>query len=125
MEYNIGNFYEYGHGVDKDINEAIKWYTKSAEAGFTYGMTCLGDVYYNGTQGAEKDYDKAFYWYSKAAKGNDRYGRYGRWMTAECYEYGRGTDKNLKKAKDMYYDLYHDFDDNNAWRRFNRLYDAN
>ena len=125
MEYNIGNCYEYGEGVEKDINEASKWFTKSAEAGFTRGMTSLGDVYYNGTQGAEKDYDKAFYWYSKAAKGNDRYGRYGRWMTAECYEYGRGTDKNLKKAKDMYYDLYHDFDDNNAWRRFNRLYDAN
>ena len=118
----VARSYDKGAGIEKDLEKSFEWYTKSAEAGDAYGMTCLGDVYYKGTQGAEKDYDKAFYWYSKAAKENNRYGR---WMTAECYEYGRGTDKNLKKAKDMYYDLYHDFDDNDAWRRFNRLYDAN
>ena len=119
LESNLGRDFEYGKGVDKDINKAIEWYKKSAERGSVYGMTHYADVYYNGKDGTPKDYDKAFYWYGKAAATKNVYGRI---MLAECYEYGRGTAMNKSKAKDIYWELYSKENNNyayNAWKRVN------
>ena len=33
--YLIGEMYKNGFGVDKDLNEAEKWYKKASDQGFT------------------------------------------------------------------------------------------
>ena len=38
---NLGSFYEYGKGVEKDINKAIEWYTKAASKGNKHANTRL------------------------------------------------------------------------------------
>jgi TPR repeat protein len=32
-QYELGLIYEFGHGVKKDIPQAVKWYRKAAEQG--------------------------------------------------------------------------------------------
>ena len=32
-QYNLGESYEYGEGVMKDYEEAVKWYLKAAKQG--------------------------------------------------------------------------------------------
>jgi hypothetical protein len=40
--------YERGEGTAKDINEALAWYSKAAEAGESEAQHCLGRIYYMG-----------------------------------------------------------------------------
>ena len=37
----IGVFYEYGHGVEKDLKEAIKWYERASSKGDGIAGECL------------------------------------------------------------------------------------
>lgn len=115
---NIGYCYDNGIGVDKDVNKGIEWFTKAAELGEKTAMYNLGQKYYWGT-GVEKNYDKAFYWYGKADKAGHRKATL---MLAECYEFGRGTDMNKKKAKDMYEDLWHTYEMQDAYAGLQRLW---
>lgn len=96
---NVAKNYSNGQGTEKNMEKAIEWATKSAEAGNINGMINLADYYYEGTGGIDKNYDKAFYWYKKAADEGNVYSMY---MTGQCYEYGRGTEKNKTAAMDIY-----------------------
>lgn len=96
---NVAKKYANGEGTEKNMEKAIEWATKSAEAGNVRGMVTLADFYYDGTGGIDKNYDKAFYWFKKAAAEGNVYSMY---MTGQCYEYGRGTDKNKTAAMDLY-----------------------
>ena len=58
--------YEFGKGVKKDYSEAIKWYSKAAELGYTDAQTILEKTYKNGERGVIKDYVRAYMWYSIA-----------------------------------------------------------
>ena len=96
---NVAQKYADGEGTEKNMGKAIEWATKSAEAGNVNGMVTLADFYYDGTGGIDKNYEKAFYWFKKAADEGNVYSMY---MTGQCYEYGRGTDKNKRAAMDIY-----------------------
>jgi len=37
----LGSFYEYGKGVDKDVNLALSWYQKAADNGNKHARTRL------------------------------------------------------------------------------------
>ena len=63
---NLGMMYAKGLGVEKDFNEALKWYRKSAEQGDARGQYNLGEIYRKG-QGVEKDYVSAYAWYNIVA----------------------------------------------------------
>lgn len=124
----MGNLYESEDltdvGINKDYDEAKKWYRKAAELGNTDGMfnlailsrepkesfewylkgAELGDAkcqnnlgyscYYKG-RGTEKDYEKAFSWCMKAAQqGNP----HACGSVGEFYSYGIGVSKNLDEA---------------------------
>ena len=41
-EYNIGMYYRYGHGVERNIDTALEWFTKSAEKGFATAQNQAG-----------------------------------------------------------------------------------
>ncbi|PKK69313.1 hypothetical protein RhiirC2_781142, partial [Rhizophagus irregularis] len=40
-QYNLGLMYEYGKGIEKDINQAIYWYEKSAKQGYQLAQNRL------------------------------------------------------------------------------------
>ncbi len=61
----LGICYEYGRGVDKDIQKAVSWYQKSADQGNVYAIRNIGLCYEYGT-GFSKDYSKALAWYKKS-----------------------------------------------------------
>ena len=44
-QFNLGNAYLFGKGVDKNFVEAAKWYTKAAEQGHVKAQYNLGWMY--------------------------------------------------------------------------------
>jgi len=70
IQYCLGECYECGLGVERDVREAAAWYRKAAEQGHAHAQYELGLCYVNG-QGMEKDEREAEAWYRRAAaKGN-------------------------------------------------------
>ena len=63
----IATFYEAGTGVVQDRAQALKWYTKAAEHGYSDAEFSLGVMYDNG-QGVTQDYAEAAKWYRYAAE---------------------------------------------------------
>ena len=63
----LGVCYHRGDGVEKDMEQAIKWYRKAAEKGYAPAQYELGECYYKG-EGVEKDMWEAFEWYHLAAE---------------------------------------------------------
>jgi TPR repeat protein len=55
------------NGVSRDVNEAIKWFRKSAEKDFPPAQVFLGALYYSGT-GVTQSNSNALYWLEKAYK---------------------------------------------------------
>jgi TPR repeat protein len=99
----LGNFYETGSGIKKDINEAFKWYEKSANAGNALGEASLGALYYDG-KGVSKDSAKAFQLFQKSAMKNDIRGMTG---LAMCYYKGDGIEKDYDKAYEILKRIVH------------------
>ena len=64
-ECNVGRCYASGEGVEKDLTEAVKWFTKSAEHGNPQGYSALAYCYAYGL-GVAKDLSKAMYWQDRA-----------------------------------------------------------
>ena len=81
-QYNLGNCYDKGKGVEKDYAEAVKWYRKAAEQGIALAQYNLGVCYDNG-DGVAKDYAEAVKWYRKAAE--------------QGYEPAKKALKNMKR----------------------------
>ena len=44
--YSLGEMYAEGNGVEKNPQEAIKWYRMAAEKGYFIAMYRLGEMYY-------------------------------------------------------------------------------
>lgn len=63
----IGEMYEFGQGVARNNDEALKWYRLAAEQNVVAAWHNLGRSYNFGT-GVEQDYAKAEEWYRKAAE---------------------------------------------------------
>ena len=66
----IGWMYEWGFGVSKDSNEAIKWYRLAAAQGNPEAQRLLGFVYGTG-RGVPKDDKEALKWFQLAAAQGD------------------------------------------------------
>ena len=65
-QYNLGNMYRKGQGVERDFKETVKWYRKAADQGFARAQSNLAVMYANG-QGVKQDLKEAFKWAQKAA----------------------------------------------------------
>lgn len=64
----IGLKYRFGDGVEENLDEAIKWFKKSANQGHVDAQRNLGDIY-----AAIGKISEAERWYSKAAASGDVY----------------------------------------------------
>lgn len=99
----LGTSYYYGLGVEVDSGEAVSQLTKAADQGDAIAMYLLGNAYASGT-GASRDEAKAKEMYAKfiavgeADSGeNAKSGRIQAYL-ADCYAYGKGTEKDVDKA---------------------------
>lgn len=64
----LGIMYDYGHGLEKDLQEALYWYIRSAEQGQPAVQYQVGAKYFRG-EGTEQDYAEAAKWWEMAANG--------------------------------------------------------
>ena len=94
----IGESHLHGKGVEKNDNEAIKWYRKSAEQGEAIAQNNLGAMYAYG-EGVEQNYNEAVKWYRKSAEQG-----YARALTNLGFMYanGEGVEQDYKEAVKWY-----------------------
>ncbi|MDP8232272.1 MAG: tetratricopeptide repeat protein, partial [Candidatus Zophobacter franzmannii] len=97
-QFSLGFCYQTGQGVEKDLNEAFKWYLKAAELEFADAQYLLGYCYQNG-QGVEADIDEAFKWYLKSVENGSSRGMY---YLGSCYQDGQGVEADIDEALKWY-----------------------
>ena len=65
-QYSLAFLYDTGLGVDRDYEEAAKWYLKSAEQGVPNAQHNLGVIYAGGKE-IPQDLVQAYFWFDVAA----------------------------------------------------------
>lgn len=93
-EFNLGECYYNGDGVEQDLTLAAKWYEKAAERGHKFAQNSIGKCYYYG-KGVEEDNEKAVYWYKKAAESGVADACEA---LANCYDDGYGVKQDYQKS---------------------------
>lgn len=97
-QYNLGEMYRLGQGVNQDFKESFKWYEKAAIQDNIWAQFYLGGMYYLGLE-VNQDYKEAFKWYEKAAiQGNSK----AKLEIGEMYQFGQGLNKDYKEAFKLY-----------------------
>lgn len=66
-EFVVGSRLAEGRGVPQNIEEALRWYMRSAQQGFALAQFRLGTFYERGI-GTAKDVQRAASWYKRAAE---------------------------------------------------------
>ena len=82
----LGLAYRNGRGVQQDLIEAVKWYTRAAEQGHAEAQAYLGFMYMTG-RGVRRDDAQAATWHRKAAERGNALGQYNLGL---MYLHGRG-----------------------------------
>lgn len=93
-QFDLGNRYLYGEGVDVDNFEAARWFRKAAEQGNNNAQYNLGVMYMQGT-GVIADIAQAIDWFRKAADQGDAPAQF---TMATLYANGRGVPKDPVQA---------------------------
>ena len=76
FQFMLARCYANGEGTEKNTEEALKWYSLSADKGFYKAQNNLAVMYYEG-DGVEKDFEKAKFWFNKALEKNKTYPNIG------------------------------------------------
>lgn len=97
-EFNYAKKYDYGIGVEKNLEVAFEWYMKAAVLGHAEAQYKIGEAYYNG-EGTGEDLEEAFAWYMKAAEQDQEDAQYS---LGYMYAHGEGVKKDLEEAFDWY-----------------------
>lgn len=90
----LGYQYEFGLGIAENKQEAIKWYTLSAEQGNGDGQFSLATIYEK-----DNDIETANKWYKKAVRNKQPYAMC---KLANNYRLGKGIEENHAKALELY-----------------------
>lgn len=122
-QFNLGDMYENGKGVEQSYTKAAEWYCKAAEQGNHEAQRQLGYLYdvglgveLNKIRAAElyrkagyvdpglmyeteRNYEKAIEWYVRAAKQGDVRAQYS---LGRMYIEGKGVEQNYVKAAEWY-----------------------
>lgn len=96
-EFNLGECYYNGDGVEQDLTLAAKWYEKAAERGDKSAQNSIGKCYYFG-EGVEENNEKAVYWCKKAAESGIAEACD---VLAECYDSGYGVEQDYQKSFEL------------------------
>ncbi|MFT3742328.1 MAG: SEL1-like repeat protein [Gammaproteobacteria bacterium] len=112
-DYYLAICYEKGAGVEKDFEQAMQYYIRSAEAGCGFAQLTLGGYYYDWEK-----YQASFKYYQLAA---GQQLPSAQLMLGHFYETGDGIEKNLTEAV-RYYQLAADQGSAEAQFRLAQLY---
>ncbi|SEH04870.1 tetratricopeptide repeat protein [Candidatus Venteria ishoeyi] len=63
----LGEMYQHGNGVTKNLKKSLKWYQNAAKQGDANAQYQLGLIYRKGGWGLKKSMNKAKFWNNKAA----------------------------------------------------------
>lgn len=94
----LGNMYEFGEGVSKDLVQASQWYRNGAEQGYSTAQLNLGTLYENG-EGVPLNETEAVVWFRRAAEQKLPAAEFN---LGWAYQYGRGVEKNGPEAARWY-----------------------
>lgn len=97
-QYKLGRCYQYGHGVQVDLLEAIRLYREAAEQGNAEAQNELGLCYRKGI-GVQIDYIEALKWFKKSAIQGYTYAYTN---LGVCYKDGLGVTKDIDEALKWY-----------------------
>lgn len=98
-QFKLGmTFLKGGDGIERDVDEALKWLKSSARNNNIAATLKLGMLYYKGID-VERDYRSAADWMEKAAKSGNANAQY---MMGNFYRKGLGVDKNNTTAIKWY-----------------------
>ncbi|MBD5269328.1 MAG: sel1 repeat family protein [Bacteroides sp.] len=87
-----------GEGVEKDVNEGLRWIEKAAMQGDAKGANNLGWMLSEG-EGVVRDYDKAAFWLRRAAEAGLPAGQA---QLADLLRTGRGVPADTVMADSLY-----------------------
>jgi TPR repeat protein len=93
-QIKLGEMYQAGFGVPKDLKEAIRWYRLAADQGNANAQFTLGRMYGTGIR-VPKDLKEAIRWYRLAA---DQGNANAQFKLGLMYASGDGVPKDLKEA---------------------------
>ena len=97
-QYQIGEWYEQGIGVAKNLPEAFAWTLKAAKQGHADAQYVVAGMYLEG-RGVTTSTKEAYQWYRKAADTNHPDAEYAvGWM----HEKGFGVSKDMPTARLFY-----------------------
>jgi len=97
--YNLGWLYNMGRGVSQDKDRAQELFSQAGNKGQADEWVNKAIDYDQGRGGIAKDLTKANDWYLKAAKEGNVMAMFSLGVN---HEYGRGTEKNWKIARQWY-----------------------
>ena len=117
---SLGQMYQYGIGVNRDIAEAIKWYHKAADQNNAAALFNLGYIYdfdalEHPNDGVAQDVEEAMKWYLrsaqlglKEAQANLAYLYEMKEQYSEAFEwYGKAADQGSALAQNQLGNFYY------------------
>ena len=93
-QYQLGQMYLKGEGVEADAARALKWFRLSADQGYSPSLVNLAALYYAG-RGVAHDHDEAARLYGQAARQENPEAQYA---LGVLYIHGDGVEKDLVRA---------------------------
>ncbi len=93
-QFELGEYYFFGLGVQQDYNEAFKWLHLAATRGHPGAQQHIGLMYHRG-EGVPRNDDEAFKWLKLSAEQGDSHGQY--WL-GRVYFWGLGVQQDFLKA---------------------------
>jgi uncharacterized protein len=97
-QFELGQLYEYGKGVEQDYQKAMHWYKLAANSELFKAEYSIALLYEKG-RGVEVDYVAAAKWYQKAADKGDPWSQTN---LAYLYSHGRGVEQSNQIANNLY-----------------------
>jgi hypothetical protein len=99
-QFVLGSMYRDGQGVEKDLEETLRWWQRAAELGNVDAQFALGDIY-SGGFGVTRDYVQSYMWFDITAAQTEIV-----WLTPIARSnrdalVDRMTDAEVSKAKRM------------------------
>ena len=96
-QYSLGFLYQSGWGPERDLLQAVAWYTSAAEQNEARAQFNLGILLLNGEENVEKDTETGVLWLTRSADaGNTR----AKEFLIDAYKNGKyGIEKSADKAE--------------------------
>ena len=93
-EFQMGQLYDFGFGVEQDSATALAWYKKAAAQNHAAAQRTVGDFYQKG-RGVAADAAEALRWYRRGAEADDLRAQY---QLGQLYFDGTGVTRDYVEA---------------------------